>query len=154
AYVRGLIAVTLVLLAFGVTVYLLRLADPLRPGTFERLRLGMTEHEVRATIGLPPGDYYRGPRGLGGITSRGPFGLTIRSVGDAKKEHPRSCDWWGDRYAIAAGFDSRGAAVTYRQVRAPRQVLDPPLPQPLAAQVDGPQPAQPGRSEERRKVAR
>ncbi len=45
------------------------------PASFERIHEGMSQDQIEAIIGLPPGDYYTGPRGVGGSTSRGPFGF-------------------------------------------------------------------------------
>jgi hypothetical protein len=110
-YIHGLIGVTVVLLAFGVTVRLLRLADPITARSFERLRLGMTEWDVQGVIGLPPGDYYRGPRGIGGVMSRGPFGSPLKQVGVSEQRRTVAKEWWGDYYAISVEFDRQGAAV-------------------------------------------
>src|SRR5437667_7333397 len=55
--------------------------DHVRPARFRQLTVGMTIREVEAIMDIPPGDYYPGRRGVGGVTSRGPWGRLIEEVG-------------------------------------------------------------------------
>jgi hypothetical protein len=110
-YIHGLIGVTAGLLAYGVTVRVLRLADPITPRSFERLRLGMTAGDVQGVIGLPPGDYTRGLRGVGGPSSHVRFGFPLEEIGAGEHGQTVAKEWGGDYYAISVEFDRRGAAV-------------------------------------------
>jgi hypothetical protein len=76
------------------------------PASFERIHEGMSQDQIEAIIGLPPGDYYTGPRGIGGITSRGPFGFPCVEKGRPwGKQTGRVIIWWGNDYAIQVSFD-------------------------------------------------
>jgi hypothetical protein len=119
-YIHLLMGVTVVLLAFGVTVRLLRLGDPISPRAFERLRLGMTELEVENAIGLPPGDHSQG------AAYRGRSAWRSRSVGAAAMMTATWKYWGGDSFVISVAFDPQGAAVAYELwgvPAAPRQNL-------------------------------
>jgi hypothetical protein len=87
----------------------------------------MTRQQVEALIGLPPGSYYVGPEGAGGITSQGAYGSLMQCRGlpeDAipeawrRERDPQANSavvlrWWGNRYAIDVAFDESGAAVSW-----------------------------------------
>ena len=76
------------------------------PASFERIHEGMSQDQIEAIIGLPPGDYYTGPRGVGGSTSRGPFGFPCVEKGRPwGKQTGRVISWWGNDYAIEVSFD-------------------------------------------------
>jgi hypothetical protein len=75
---RRLLWTTSALLVLLVATWLLTqwVAKPFPVRAYERLRLGMTETEVNATIGMPPG-YYDGI---------GPMPLSMSSIGEISQE--------------------------------------------------------------------
>src|SRR5262245_20652857 len=94
-------------IVIGIFVYIFLKKDPISPSSYARLTLGMTQYQVEKVIGLPPGDYYKGLRGVGG--SPGPWGHYIAELGLPQNSipedwynaaHPRVKRWWGNRYAI------------------------------------------------------
>jgi hypothetical protein len=105
----------------GCVIWILLPPDSITPGRFRQIRLGMTQEEVQATIGLEPGDHYTGARGFGGITSRGPWAslraeMGIPSAVLQKQQADgilkgRVLNWLGNRHAISVAFDEKGKAI-------------------------------------------
>jgi len=93
--------------------------DPIGPASFRRIQLGMKQHEVEAIVGLPPGVFYTGPRGIGGVLSRGPFGSFREGKGvawentmvDRISKRSTVATWWGNQFALQVAFDNDGDAV-------------------------------------------
>jgi hypothetical protein len=77
--------------------------DRLGPASYTRIREGMTEAEVFAIVGLPPGDYYTGPPRSGGIGS-GPFTHRDRQWG-LNTDDFRTKKWFGNRYMLEITFE-------------------------------------------------
>jgi hypothetical protein len=121
---RKCVLLALVAIAVVVTTVagLLRPQPRIGPASFHRIQAAMTIQEVEEIIGLPPGDYYTGPLGVGGITSRGPYGFTREERGISDVEVPEAWriregehlnSWWGNRYAIIVLFDGHNHAVRW-----------------------------------------
>jgi hypothetical protein len=79
-----------------VLLWLFFSTDRISPQSYDRIMLGMTQEEVEAIIGLPPGDYYSGPMGVFG---RGPFVLLTDAEGEGGMNSPMSF-WRGDTWQI------------------------------------------------------
>jgi hypothetical protein len=96
------------------------------PAKYRQIRAGMTRQQVEAAIGLPSGDYFRGPQGVGG-TSSGVYGLELAHEGLPRSAIPQTwyrhpdlkpnaaivLSWWGNRYVIDVAFDESGAVVAW-----------------------------------------
>lgn len=110
---------------WGVWFFTVAVIEPIQPAAYERIRLGMTQPEVEAIIGLPPGYYSKVP-GLEvtvresdrwsaqtPFPARGPIrAATWRLRGRATGMADRiiQTSWWGDTYAIQVHFDRTGRA--------------------------------------------
>jgi hypothetical protein len=111
----------LVVGGLGTYVFFSQQPGPIGPKTFDKLKLGMTEAKIESIIGLPPGNYYTGPRGIGGHASRGPWGVTLSWLGLAEEKIPLDWltenghgtvrRWWGNKYAIEVAFGPQKTAV-------------------------------------------
>jgi hypothetical protein len=119
---RKYVLLALVAVVVTTVAWLLRPQPRIGPENFRRIQAAMTSQEVEEIIGLPPGDYYTGPLGVGGITSRGPYGLTREERGISDVEVPeawrsgegeRVNSWWGNRYAIIVFLDEHNHAVRW-----------------------------------------
>jgi hypothetical protein len=117
---RCLVGLIALALAFAGLAVVLGPSDPIGPKNYRRIRDGMAEDEVRAIIGLPPGDYYTGPLGDG--TKAGPFGGLLkqwgrqpasRGWGRRATDNPEMvCEAWrGNRHMVDVYFDRDGKAV-------------------------------------------
>ncbi len=88
--------------------------DRLDPAAYSRIRAGMTEAEVLAVVGRPPGDLYagqavRGKRGISDVSGWGLRPENWRRVNDLAPDPqdglmPRV--WWGRRYILEVVFDA------------------------------------------------
>jgi hypothetical protein len=101
----------------------------------------MSQEEVEALIGLPPGDYFTGPRGIGGAMSRGPFGFQLEERGLPSDKLPATWrrkstiggkqgtvrSWWGNDYAIQVAFDETNEAVGWYLLEVVSAVEEPSL---------------------------
>jgi hypothetical protein len=92
--------------------------------TYNKIRLGMSLAEVQSAIGLPPGDYYVGPKGPGGF-ARGPNIMNVLEDGLPRKDIPGSfadyvkakrqndvlVTWCGNRKIIWVALDKDGKVI-------------------------------------------
>src|SRR4051812_24185484 len=122
---RKLIACVLIVVVTAAAVlWLCWPEEAIGPGSFRRIRAGMTLDDVEAIIGLPPGDYHSGPHGPGGLMARGTIkylreerGLPPQDIPEswnaAKPERRERCvkSWWANDHAIYVAFDDDGTAV-------------------------------------------
>ncbi len=93
---KQLIAAPSVLGLFAVALFLLWPGpDPGTRATYDRIQNGMTESEVEAVVGLPPGDYATAPTEY----DRGTAGF------EEFKAIPGLVQWSGDEGTILVGFD-------------------------------------------------
>ena len=118
---------TTLLLSLGI-IWLFWPERQIGPATFHRIQEGMTAAEVEGLIGLPPGDYYTGPRSIGGVTSRGPYGwlreergLPFREIPktwhyESERKHETGCmkAWWGNDFAINVAFNKSDEVVSWQ----------------------------------------
>lgn len=77
--------------------------DPIGPASYQRIQFGMTQAEIEAIIGLPPGDYNNGP----------PRYETPKA--GSNKEEPagfQMAKWTGTRHSIVVVFDEEGMATS------------------------------------------
>src|SRR4026208_140284 len=81
---------TVALLTCVGVVIVAKLRDPWGVRLYNQVRLGMTLHEVKGVIELPPGDYCTRKTGseLGMGTRSGPFGFTVRETGLREESLP------------------------------------------------------------------
>jgi hypothetical protein len=123
----------------GATYYL-RPWDTINPWQYHRIRLGMSEGEVEALIGLPPGSH-QSFRPIGGMVSPGQWGDMVAEYG-LPAEAVRQCrpngvpsaaengrpmrlvQWWGDRHAIRVAIDESGRVVGRYLIAVDHQHLD------------------------------
>jgi hypothetical protein len=97
-------------------------SEPISPAGYDRIRLGMTPHEVDAALGLSAGDYYT-RHAVYGTMSR-PLveplrerGLPFRDFDDAisgrgtGRRDIRPGMWCGNAYCIWVRFDESGSSV-------------------------------------------
>jgi hypothetical protein len=117
---RWLVGLVALALACALLAVAFGPSDPIGPRSFRRIREGMAEDEVSAIIGLPPGDYYSGPRG--DSAKEGPFGGLLKQWGrepPARGWGRRATDnpeivreaWRGNRHVVNVYFDRDGKAV-------------------------------------------
>jgi hypothetical protein len=98
---RWLVCLAVVLVLVGVLVHLLfPSASPVTRVAFDRIQTGMTQAEVEAILGGPPGDYRTRPM-------------------DPIYENHRSTDpeieplqWWGDEGEVLLTVESRGVVLS------------------------------------------
>jgi hypothetical protein len=120
-FLLSLLLLSVLLAGIGSYLLIFQHQDPISRRTFDQLRLGMTETSVESIIGLAPGDYYTGSRGIGGGASRGPWGFTLIELGLAEGKIPldwysengrgKVRRWWGNKYAIEVAFGPDRTAV-------------------------------------------
>lgn len=102
---RSLLAVAALTAVVLAVVWLLWPEPAIGPASYERIRLGMTQAEVEAVIGLPPGIYHNQ---IGGeaLTS------DVRGLPMSRSsDYHRSAEWWGTKHGIFVAFDKSGAVV-------------------------------------------
>jgi hypothetical protein len=107
--------------------------DRIGPANYRRIQVGMKQEEIEAIIGLPPGDYYTGPRGVGGLMSRGPFGFLRREKGLSVDnvcvgqipDGFTARSWEGNHYSIQVLFNAERDAVGVYLWKI-RPAVDPP----------------------------
>lgn len=118
-----LLAVAVLIPIVSSAMWLLRPEPTIGPASYERIKLGMTEAEIEAVIGLPPGSYY-------GSADRKAESRTQKGVPTLPSSgYHRSAEWWGTQYGIIVAFDKSGAAVgcclfDVRLTREPSGLLD------------------------------
>jgi hypothetical protein len=96
--------------------------DAIAPVRFDRIRPGMTEGQVQALLGRPPGFYYDRHPHL--FTMSGPFAFPLRASGRPFEVRPDGRHWvssegrpvtvqsWcGNTYSIEVAFDDREGVV-------------------------------------------
>ena len=128
---RLLIGLSVIALLFAGGLWLAWPQARIGHRNFQKIQEGMTQSQVEAIIGMPPGDYFTGFRGGGGMMSRGPFGFTREEKGLPEKKIPEAWyrnglvkSWWGNSHAIHVAFDKTGGAIAWQfqdvvGVRAP-----------------------------------
>ena len=122
-----LLALTVILTVIVGTigwVYVMCRLDAISPASYAQVRLGMTQQEAEAAIGLPAGDYYG--RHLRSGTLSGPFVSLLRESGIPERSLPERgygvtrdgrhrvevVHWCGNTYTIWIAFDQNtGRAV-------------------------------------------
>lgn len=107
----------------GVAYWLLLPTDPIGPQAFERIQLGMTEAEVEAVVGLPPGQYYSDGYARPERSQFEPSVSLITETGVPYEEFRRDQNrlgrsdriplnsWSCDRYWIKVGFGENSTAI-------------------------------------------
>jgi hypothetical protein len=111
---RSLLAVAVLTGVVLGAVWVLWPEPAIGPASYERIQLAMTQAEVEAVIGLPPGNYYRYPGGIPWNWKRGPFGFTREEKGLSLRHRSEQIPfehWWGNEYAIQVAFDPDGHAI-------------------------------------------
>ncbi len=126
---RGRLGLGAALVAATVAVFVLwpgssprpwsfRPADPIGPTSYSHIHAGMTEAEVLAIVGLPPGDYSR-PRMTtkSAVQGVGGWGLHPKNRLRANDLAPDVNDglmrrmWWGEPYILEVVLDSNRKVV-------------------------------------------
>jgi hypothetical protein len=100
---RSLLAVAVLTAVVLAATWFLWPGSAIGPTRYRRIQLGMTQAEVEAIIGLPPGDYYGVPDFIVG-SGREQMGLPVhRQDNDSKV-----AAWCGNMHIICVTFDSDG----------------------------------------------
>jgi hypothetical protein len=116
----GFTAVAILLLAWLFWPHSQRIA----PDAYKQIEAGMNQAQIEVILGVPPGDYYTGPRGRGmGMFSERIL-VPMEHKGMASRDIPKSWredgrgpktgyveSWWGEDYLIEVAFDENGGAV-------------------------------------------
>lgn len=114
--------------------------EPIGPGGYSRVRLGMTEAEAERAVGLPPGLHTQDPRAgitlpsmARGVSLKAQKGLLLESLREREKADPESIthqSWSGDGYSLCVAFDGADEAVgvylleVYKPYNPPPTFLD------------------------------
>lgn len=102
---RPLPLLGLVVCLVGGAAWLLWPTDPVCPRAFDRIQLGMTEEEVKAAMGMPPGNHYT----VNPLAVYSLLPLPFAKKGNAAEGVPMF--WAGDQYCIMVWCDDTGAVV-------------------------------------------
>jgi hypothetical protein len=106
---RGLLAVAVLTTGVLGAVWLLWPEPPISPANFRRIELGMTQAEIEAIIGLPPGVYYGRPS----VPSNQLDFVHVEGKGKVPKDGDDgedgnfrpSVEWVGHRFSILVDFE-------------------------------------------------
>ncbi len=75
--------------------------DAIGPAACARIHAGMTEAEVVAAVGMPPGDYYTGPRDEVSPLAVDPNGWGVKAL---DRPGLSNRQWWGNSYMLEVDF--------------------------------------------------
>jgi hypothetical protein len=106
-------------------------SEPISPAKYKNIRLGMSEVEVEAVVGLPAGDYHTFQLDGSGCTNSLPWAYPVMENGipceelgkDSQETASKGTtvkNWWGDNYSISVAFDENGKTIQYNLFRVDR----------------------------------